>query len=108
MPEVPPASIVPPNPVHSLRARHEAHGLRLHAGTTRPGWLGERLDVGYAIDVLHPLATREATLRRAPVDRLTLSTVSDRPDCAAAANASADTLHTTKLAAVDLRPWDLD
>jgi len=21
-----------------------------------PGWLGERLDVGYAIDVLHPLA----------------------------------------------------
>ena len=23
------------------------------------GWLGERLDVGWAIDVLHPLATRE-------------------------------------------------
>jgi len=22
-----------------------------------PGWLGERLDVGWAIDVLHPLAT---------------------------------------------------
>jgi hypothetical protein len=21
-----------------------------------PGWLGERLDVGWAIDVLHPLA----------------------------------------------------
>jgi hypothetical protein len=25
-------------------------------GTTRLGWLGERLDVGYAIDVLHPRA----------------------------------------------------
>jgi len=24
-----------------------------------PLWLGERLDVGYAIDVLHPLASRE-------------------------------------------------
>ncbi len=25
-----------------------------------PGWLGERLDVGWAIDVLHPLAARAA------------------------------------------------
>jgi hypothetical protein len=24
--------------------------------TATPGWQGERLDVGYAIDVLHPLA----------------------------------------------------
>jgi hypothetical protein len=28
----------------------------LHARTAMPGWLGERLDVGYAIDVLHPRA----------------------------------------------------
>ena len=33
-------------------------GLRVHARTTCPGWLGERLDVGWAIGVLHPLATR--------------------------------------------------
>jgi hypothetical protein len=26
-----------------------------------PSWLGEPLDVGYAIDVLHPLATGERT-----------------------------------------------
>jgi hypothetical protein len=64
--EVPPASMLPADPMQHLRAQHEAQGLRLHAGTTRPGWLGERLDVGYAIDVLHPLATREATLLRAP------------------------------------------
>jgi hypothetical protein len=44
------------DPVNALRARHEAEGLIFHAHTATPGWLGERLDVGYAIDVLHPLA----------------------------------------------------
>jgi 5-methylcytosine-specific restriction endonuclease McrA len=39
-----------------LRTRHEAVGLVLHARTAMPSWLGERLNVGYAIDVLHPLA----------------------------------------------------
>jgi hypothetical protein len=29
----------------------------MHARTSMPGWLGERLNVAYAIDVLHPLAT---------------------------------------------------
>jgi 5-methylcytosine-specific restriction endonuclease McrA len=56
--EVPPPAAVPADPVQALRAQHEAQGLRLHARTTCPSWLGERLDVGYAIDVLHPLATR--------------------------------------------------
>jgi hypothetical protein len=58
LPEVPPPVVMPIDPVQALRERHEAQGLRLHARTTRPGWLGERLDVGWAIDVLHPLATR--------------------------------------------------
>jgi 5-methylcytosine-specific restriction endonuclease McrA len=58
LPEVPRPSPVPADPVKVLRTQHEAQGLRLHAQTTRPGWLGERLDVGWAIDVLHPLATR--------------------------------------------------
>src|SRR2546428_1264469 len=49
---------VPHDPVHLPRARHEAQGLRLHARTAMPGWLGERLNVGWAIDVLHPLATQ--------------------------------------------------
>jgi len=56
LPEVPPPAAVPDDPVECLRARHDAEGLRLHAGTATPGWLGEHLDVGYAIDVLHPLA----------------------------------------------------
>ena len=58
LPEVPPPAAVPADPVEDLRARHDAQGLRVHARTTCPGWLGERLDVGWAIDVLHPLATR--------------------------------------------------
>ena len=34
----------------------ETPPMALHARTTAPGWLGQRLDVGWAIDVLHPLA----------------------------------------------------
>ena len=60
LPEVPPAAAVPADPVGALRARHVADGLRLHARTGLAGWLGERLDVGWAIDVLHPLARRDA------------------------------------------------
>jgi hypothetical protein len=56
MPEVPPPFDVPGDPVEILRARHAAEGLRPHARAATPGWLGERLDVGYTIDVLHPLA----------------------------------------------------
>ena len=56
LPEVPAPVAAPDDPVQDLRARHHAEGLRLHAHTATPGWLGEPLDVGYAIDVLHPLA----------------------------------------------------
>ena len=58
LPEVPPPPAVPSDPVKVVRGRHDAEGLVLHARTTTPGWLGERLDVGWAIDVLHPSATR--------------------------------------------------
>ena len=58
VPEVPAPAAVPADPVGALRARHAAEGLRLHARSGLPQWLGERLDVGWAIGVLHPLATR--------------------------------------------------
>jgi 5-methylcytosine-specific restriction endonuclease McrA len=51
LPDVPPPAAVPAEPVERLHARHAAQGLRLHARTTCPTWLGERLDLGYAIDV---------------------------------------------------------
>jgi hypothetical protein len=57
LPEVPPPAPVPDDPVDALRARHHADGLRLDAWTTCAEWLGEHLDLGYALDVLHPLAS---------------------------------------------------
>jgi 5-methylcytosine-specific restriction endonuclease McrA len=64
LPEVPPPAAVPADPVQILRAGHVAQGLRLHARTACPGWLGEHLDVGWAIDVLHPLAVGPSSLSR--------------------------------------------
>jgi 5-methylcytosine-specific restriction endonuclease McrA len=58
LPEVSPPPALPADPVEALRAQHATQGLRLHARTSLPGWRGERLDVGWAIDVLHPLARR--------------------------------------------------
>jgi hypothetical protein len=58
LPEVPPPAAVPTDPIAVLRACHDSQGLRLTARTACPGWLGERLDVGWAIDVLHPRAGR--------------------------------------------------
>ena len=52
-----PASPAPPAAaVDALRAKHEARGIHVDALTSMPGGLGDRLDVGYAIDVLHPRA----------------------------------------------------
>ena len=56
LPEVPPPIEMPDDPVKVLRAKHDEEELVLNARTAIPGWLGERLDVGWAIDVLHPLA----------------------------------------------------
>jgi Domain of unknown function (DUF222)/HNH endonuclease len=65
LPEVPSVSGVPGDPAGALRQRHDAQGNVLGARTAMSGWQGERLDVGYAIDVLHPWATRH---RRGPRD----------------------------------------
>ena len=56
LPDVPLLPVILDDPVQALRARNEAAGLHLNAETTRPGWLWERLDVVWAIDVLHPRA----------------------------------------------------
>ena len=58
IPGVPPPADVPADPAHVIRAQNQADGLALHARTATPLWLGERLDVGYAIAVLHPLARK--------------------------------------------------
>jgi hypothetical protein len=60
VPDVPLPVTVPAHPAHALRAEHIARGLGVHARTACAGWLGERLEVGWAIDVLHPLAAGPA------------------------------------------------
>jgi hypothetical protein len=59
MPDVPAPVEIAVDPVDAILARNEAEGLSLHSRTAMPSWRGERLDVGYAIDVLHPLALRQ-------------------------------------------------
>jgi len=44
------------DPVDMLRDINIAHGVEVSRHTMTPGWHGERLDVVWAIDVLHPLA----------------------------------------------------
>ena len=56
LPDVPPQPAVSDDPVRALQARNEAAGLHLDARTACPGWLGERLNLGWAIRVLRPLA----------------------------------------------------
>jgi hypothetical protein len=59
LPEVPPQPVVPTDPAGAIRAQNAAQGLHLHARTGLPEWFGERLDVRWAIDVLHPRARRD-------------------------------------------------
>ena len=58
LPEVPPPAVVDGDPVAALESKGEAEGVGIHARTSMPLWLGEPLDLGWAIDVLHPLANR--------------------------------------------------
>jgi len=56
LPEVPPPAPVSDDPVRALRARQDEQGLHIDRRTSLPRWTGERLDLVYAIDVLHPRA----------------------------------------------------
>jgi 5-methylcytosine-specific restriction endonuclease McrA len=59
LPDMAAPAVVPTDPVGELRSKNDALGLRIDARTSTPSWLGERLDLGYAIDVLHPLANEK-------------------------------------------------
>jgi 5-methylcytosine-specific restriction endonuclease McrA len=58
LPDVPAPATVPADPAGALRTQNAAQGLNLHARTGLAQWHGERLDVRWAIDVLHPRARR--------------------------------------------------
>jgi hypothetical protein len=59
LPDVPPAPVVPADPLQALRATNVGRGLLIDARTTCAGWLGERLNVGWAIDI-QPARVRAA------------------------------------------------
>jgi len=61
LPGVPPPAAVPADPVAALRACHHTQGLQLNGRTACPLWLGEPLDVGWAIGVLHPVAVKPSS-----------------------------------------------
>jgi hypothetical protein len=56
LPDVPVPAAVSENPIDTVRAQNDARGVLINASTSTPSWQGERLDVGWAISVLHPLA----------------------------------------------------
>jgi hypothetical protein len=56
IPDVPPRAAVPDDPIGVVRAENETRQVRIDARTACARWGGERLDLGWAIDVLHPRA----------------------------------------------------
>ena len=56
IPNVPCPPEAPTDPVGTVKTHNDEAGVVVGPRTATPGWQGERLDVGYAIDVLHPLA----------------------------------------------------
>jgi hypothetical protein len=55
---VPPAPRLQGDLVEELQSRNEMGAQHIDPWTATPVWRGERLDVGWAIDVLHPLAAQ--------------------------------------------------
>jgi 5-methylcytosine-specific restriction endonuclease McrA len=56
LPDVPVPGAVPDDPIAAIRESHQSQGLHIDARTACPAWFGERLDLSWAIDVLHPRA----------------------------------------------------
>jgi hypothetical protein len=54
IPEVPAPPVVPGEAAQALMATNRAQRLVIHPRTGLPNWSGERLDLGWAIGVLHP------------------------------------------------------
>jgi hypothetical protein len=60
LPQVPVPMTVPGQPSEVVRAQNRAHGIRIDARTSMPLDGGARLNLAYAIDVLHPRANPAA------------------------------------------------
>ena len=56
LPYAPPPRRTPDDAEAKVRAGNTAPGISIHPHTATPKWNGERLNLGWAIDVLHPRA----------------------------------------------------
>jgi hypothetical protein len=56
LPHIPTSPTVPADPMGEVQKANTAEGVQVDPQTLKPLWQGEQFDVGYAIDVLHPLA----------------------------------------------------
>ncbi len=56
LPPVRPPPRIPADAAAEVRTRNTAAGVKIHPHTATPSWDGRGLDVGWAIDVLHPRA----------------------------------------------------
>jgi len=54
LPAVPALAPTADDPAGTIRAQNETRGVQIHPRTAMPSWPGDRLDLGYAIDVLRP------------------------------------------------------
>ena len=57
--EAPLALQITADPVEMFRLHADGDGSCGHTRTGSGGWLGERFDIGYAIDVMHPRTARQ-------------------------------------------------
>ena len=60
IPDVPAPPALGRDPITVISEANVAGGISVGADTLKPEWAGERLDVDYAIDVLHPRAIKPA------------------------------------------------
>jgi len=56
LPDVPSPSVPPHDPTTAICERHQSQGLHIDSRTACPAWGGERLDLGWAVEVLRPRA----------------------------------------------------
>ncbi|HEX7784642.1 MAG TPA: HNH endonuclease signature motif containing protein, partial [Methylomirabilota bacterium] len=69
LPEVPSPAVLPDDPIAAIRAQHQSQGLDIGPRTACPAWLGERLDLVWAIDVLYPRAAPAGPAQPKPAPR---------------------------------------
>ena len=78
IPDVPAPPALGRDPITVISEANVAGGISVGADTLKPEWAGDRLDVDYAIDVLHPRAIKPAKVIKVGDDPTPVVRDSDR------------------------------